>query len=110
MVASVALLCAPNVAGAYEGGWEYDNNAGGSEILLLGDNSDGSHRMLGGTAAACGAYGASYASMRSTISGGGTNNDVSWWVDADCGDIVRVCVQNVNGRQRCSTYRDFGWQ
>jgi len=107
-VAALALMAAPNVASAYEGGWYFDNNVGGWEVLHLGDNDDGTHRRLSGTGEACGRRGASYATMRSTLRGGG-GGDVSWWVDSSCGDFVRVCVQNAAGRTNCSTYLDYGW-
>lgn len=103
----VAMLsAAPAVA--YEGGWYYDNNAGGREILYLGDNSDDTYRGFSGTAASCGPKGAPYARIRSII--GREYHQINWWISHQCdGTYARVCVQNSYGERACSTCIDLGW-
>ena len=110
-VAAISLLAAPSAANAaYEGGWYFDNNPGGWEILALGDNSDDTYRILRGTDRFCGRRGASYATMRSIINGN-SGEQITWWVADTCDDgYVRVCVQNWRGRSACSTYWDDGWE
>ena len=95
-------------ASAYEGGWYFDNNPGGWEILYLGDGDDDTYLQLGGTGEACGRRGNSYAHMRRVISSN-YPHQLSWWVDYTCGDLVRVCVENVRGQSGCSTYVYEGW-
>lgn len=107
-VLAAAALLGASPAGAYEGGWYVDNNAGGREILYLGDNSDNTYRVLRGTGRYCVYPGASYAKMRGVL--GNEHNQISWWVTNSCDDgYVRVCVENSRGQSACSTYIDAGW-
>jgi len=111
VAAMLLLASSATSANAYSGDWYYDNNVGGREVLHLGDNSDGSYRVLRGTGAYCGRPGASYATMRSVLRSNGTSGEqIAWWVSHDCGDFVRVCVENYRGRTACSTYIDQGWR
>lgn len=105
-LAALALAGSAGAASAYEGGWFFRDNPGGYEILYLGDSDDNTFLYLRGTELRCGPSGASYARMRQVI---GSNRDqVSWWIDRDCGDYVRVCVTGRQGRA-CSTYENWGW-
>lgn len=92
----------------YQGGWYTDNNIGRSEILYLGDNTTDSYRRFGGTRSWCYAPGESYQTMRNII--GNEDTQITWWIDADCGSVARVCVENSYGQMGCSSYRDYGWQ
>jgi hypothetical protein len=108
LAAAAMLTVSAGGAFAYYGGWHFDNNAGGWEILSLGDSDDGTYLHLEGDAGRCGTKGASYAKMRSILN----NNDgdyIDWWIDADCGDLVRICLENKYGQSACSTYWYVGW-
>ncbi len=108
-LAAVLLVAASATAAsaAYQGGWYTDNNVGGSEILYLGDNSDDTYRGFSGTGHFCVRRGASYATMRRIITS--EPDQITWWIDAECGNYSRVCVRNSYGRSACSTYYDHGW-
>ncbi len=105
---ALAIAFSASAASAYEGGWYFDNNPGGTEILDLGDNTDDSYLRLYGTRGWCGSPGTSYANMRATISSN-YPYQVEWWIDADCGNAARVCVVGDRGQTACSTYRIDGW-
>ncbi len=93
----------------FQGGWIFDNNSGGSEYLLLGDNN-GWGLELRGSERFCGKRGASYQTMRNYIASN-YPEPVFWYVDDICNDgYVRVCVESGSGRTACSTYRDRGWK
>lgn len=107
--AALCVVCTATVASAYTGGWNTEYVDGyGREVLFLGDNSDGSYRELIGTREWCRQSGSSYATMRSVVEQ--EYDQISWWVDADCGDVVRICVRNSYGRGACSSYLDGGWR
>ena len=111
-VAATAMLGATmSSAFAYVGGWYYDNNPGGWEVLALGDSSDDSYLSLRGTEMYCGRPGASYAKMRNVLERNGTSGEqVTWWIDHECSQAhVRICIENWRGERACSTYRDEGW-
>ncbi len=108
-VAAIAMLAVSvSATQAFEGGWYFDNNAGGWEVLSLGDNSDDTYLHLSGYTGWCGSRGASYAKMRRVI-GSNAGDQIHWWIDADCGSTARVCVENAQGSWACSTYRVEGW-
>lgn len=107
LLAAVALAGTTTASFAYEGGWYYDNNPRGSEVLVLGDNTDDTYRGFSGTELYCAQPGASYATMRRVI--GREYDQITWWIDADCGSVVRVCVENSYGEWACSSYFDEGW-
>lgn len=104
----LALMTQASVAYAYEGGWDtsmYDEY--GRELLLLGDNTDNSYRALSGTRSYCARPGLGYASMRRIVNR--EYHQITWWVEADCGSVIRVCVENSYGQWGCSSYLDRGW-
>lgn len=103
-----AVLVVP-AAQAFTGGWEYDDNPGGFEILYLGDNSDDTYRRLSGTKMYCGSPGVPYARIRNVIDRN-YPHQINWWVSNECdGGYIRVCVENRLGESACSTYVDGGW-
>lgn len=69
---------------------------------MLGDSSDDTYTGFEGTRGFCAARGDSYAYMRRVVSA--AQEEVYWWVDADCGRVVRICVENVYGDGGCSSY------
>lgn len=112
-VAVVTMLAvSAGAAFAYTGDWYYDDNPGWSEVLRLGDNTDGTFRHLSGSERYCGRPGASYAKMRRILLRNGTDGEqIDWWVADTCSDNhVRICVENWRGESACSTYWDDGWK
>jgi hypothetical protein len=109
-VLSATLALSATTASAYEGDWYYDDNRGGSEVLILGDYYEGFDIEFYGVPGWCGRKGASYAKMRQVISSNG-QNPVYWWVDTTCGDdnYARICVTGRGGQQACSTYGVADW-
>ncbi len=102
------VLATAGAACAYEGGWDttqYDE--WGRELLILGDNSDDTYQGFSGTRNYCGRRGTSYSNMRAIVNA--EYDQITWWIDADCGQVVRVCVQNSYGDVGCSSYLDRGW-
>lgn len=111
LLASAAALLTPTTVSAqtYIGGWDTRFVDGyGREVLYLGDSSDSSWRRLVGTRSWCAARGAGYAQMRRIVED--EYDQILWWIDADCGSVVRVCVQNSYGARGCSSYLDGGWE
>ena len=112
VVASCALAIGSSVpTNAYEGGWAYDDNAGGYEVLKLGDNTDNTYLLLRGTKSYCGSPGVPYARVREVLRRNGTNGQqISWWIANSCdGGYVRVCVRNGRRESACSTYWADDW-
>jgi hypothetical protein len=112
-VLSIALSA--SIASAYEGYWEYDNNPGGSEYLVLGDDAQGFEVQFYGVKGWCGRKGVSYAKMRQVLSSNG-NNSVYWRVASTCDvdydgydDFARICVTGGRGQEVCSTYGVADW-
>ena len=108
LLALVLFLFSSGAVNAYEGGWDtsyYDEV--GRELLILGDNTDDTYRGFSGTRQYCGAPGTGYANMRNIINA--EYDQITWWIDADCGSIVHVCVENSHGDWGCSSYIDRGW-
>jgi hypothetical protein len=113
VAAAASIIFAPNVASAaFEGnGWYYNNNAGGYEILKLRNDSSGSYLALSGTAAACGPRGVPYARIRAILAANQQSSlPVRWWISNDCGEYVRICIENQRGARACSTYFKEGWE
>ena len=110
LATTLSLALFATTASAYEGDWYYDDNRGGSEVLLLGDYTEGFDVEFYGVGGWCGRKGASYAQMRQVISSNG-NNSVYWWVDQTCGNdnYARICVTGGRGQQACSTYGVQNW-
>jgi hypothetical protein len=113
LVVTAITMLAVSVGGAlaFTGDWYYDDNVGGWEVLRLGDNSDDTFLHLSGATEYCSRPGVSYAKMRNVLVRNGTNGEqIEWWVNASCGDFVRICVRNWRGEQGCSTYWSEGWK
>jgi len=107
--AAAALLIAAPAANAFVGGWYYDNNAGGLEVLHLGDSSDDTYLVLRGTDRYCSRPGVSYATVRNLLNSVG--GPVNWWIDNECDDgYLRICVSDSQGWDACSTYANGGWR
>ncbi len=115
-LAGIAMLAvgsvgfaAPAMAANY-GEWYYDNNAGGWDILQLGDG-DGSYLHLVGTEVSCGAKGAPYARVHKVLSDANNSSGyITWWITNTCdGAYDRICVQNDWGDKACSAYEIDGW-
>lgn len=108
-VAAVAMLAvSAGAAFAYYGGWYYNDVPGEWEDLRLGDNSDGLYLHLSGTRDWCVKRGVPYSKVRNLLSRNDT--EITWWVDADCGSIARICVQADWGEVACSSYWVDGWR
>ncbi len=108
LLAALALVGTTTASFAYVGDWAYDDNRGGSEYVYLNDYDSGLNVEFYGVEGWCGRRGASYATMRSTLSSNG-NSAAGWWVDYDCGSTQRICVEGGNGNTACSTYGVYEW-
>ncbi len=79
-----------------------DNN------LSLSDRDNGIAIDLTGTNQQCNGMNGSYAAIRKLImDNGGPENPVEWWVEKECGDIVRICIRTT--KEACATYKSLGW-
>lgn len=113
-ICAVVLVAGTGIsaASAYEGGWRFQDNPGGTERFDLGDNTDNSYYGLDGTSAWCGRRGASYATMRGILSRN-RGHQITWWIADVCYEkgveYNRVCVENTYGESACSTYIVYGW-
>jgi len=117
-LAAVAVLAlgtaafATPASAAYYGGWYYNDNPGGWDVLQLGDGH-GRYLHLIGTEVSCGDRGAPYAQIHQVLSDGNDasrDGFVTWWVVNTCdGQYDHICVQNDWGNSACSTYQIDGW-
>ena len=108
---AVVSFAAPAMA-AYYGGWYYDNNPGGWDVVQLGDGN-GHYLHLVGTEVSCGARGAPYARIHQVLSDANDASDsgfITWWITNTCdGRFDRICVQNDFGATACSAFEIDGW-
>ncbi|RYG61174.1 MAG: hypothetical protein EON60_04525 [Alphaproteobacteria bacterium] len=105
---AIATPAAAQQADTYNGKW-YADPLKDDNNLALSDDNNGIAITLKGTNHQCKGPNGSYAAIKNLLAKGKpSHTPVRWWVEKECGDIVRICI-NTEKQLACANYKSLGW-